>query len=996
MQWNTLRIFNEFSHRWNYKFKKQVFCVLIGAILGCTIYSGVLAIPTQISYTGSIKIEGELYSGIATTYFSMIDDPTNPSTNYWTNDGSSPNFGERPNDGIEVTVDNGTFKLNLGDTNLTNMTYINDTVFKNDPVYLRVWYCAGIESTQQITPDNRLISVPYALNAHMLDGEHGAFYQDASNLTSGILPSSRLTGMYSFASVDHSNYASIAADANMLNNQVASFYQNANNMLYGYLSSERLAGSYPSATTGYAIESDTAKRIKHSIGYRLVETDSGGDYNKIQDAISDLHTHGGGVVYVQAGWYYETITTYHGIDIVGVPKGNSFPVILSKGTNVIASNIESIYFYANTDFVGNCFSQITQSPKIKNCLFLFDTTAYYGIQTGIHITGGVGIFEDTRIVVVSQSFPLNGIVADNSALWLDRCQLQVYGYSSINNTAIIRGVYLACTTRPNNTTHIRNSYFDIAGYHGMNNLYETDPVGISACIYSISTNLAIECQQNTFVMDAEGTGQGNYALICLDSLNEIDISHNTFFVDRCNEPLGSSMIQSNIYLIGNNHFTKILSGCPLMTRIVGNAYWVNNDSTKNIGHFGVSSTYTYMMTDPIVTPSLVAYGSSTIEGKTYTQVTGADYAINAGHAITADTAVYISSTNLNADSLDGQHGAFYQNASSLNAGIVSSERLIGTYCSASTNLIYGSAINAKPYNMLTTAYSEYTGNGWAYAWFPIDYLGLKNGDIVTVGGRGKKSATGYGYPGLILHREDWSWGTPFLFLGSDTIYNQNQLVYSVITISGAETSKLWIEIYHYPQNSTGFSYAKDLFLYRGSTPFIAPDNDWAVFNNVYAKGTSITSCLSVASTIGINTSGTNNQFEMEKSGEIYIEQNANKSLSNDTTWQTILTVPINNYGGAVVEAFVRTGGTTNGENYYGVYYAKWIIKKIYNGALVATQVDSSSATEVGCQTNFRYSTSGSGVASNFLVQVSKNSSDTGFQTHSTFRIMGCNIGQISY
>jgi hypothetical protein len=81
------------------------------------------------------------------------------------------------------------------------------------------------------------------LDADLLDGQHGAFYQNAGNLNAGTVPSGRLAGTYSI---------SISGSASQLNGQLASFYQNADNLTSGVVPAARLSGSYGISISGNA------------------------------------------------------------------------------------------------------------------------------------------------------------------------------------------------------------------------------------------------------------------------------------------------------------------------------------------------------------------------------------------------------------------------------------------------------------------------------------------------------------------------------------------------------------------------------------------------------------------------------------------------------------------------------------------------------------------------------------------------------------------------
>ena len=68
------------------------------------------------------------------------------------------------------------------------------------------------------------------INADMLDGEHGSYYQDASNINKGKLDPARLSGTYNIsilgnaATATNANYASRAGDADTLDKKPLSYF----------------------------------------------------------------------------------------------------------------------------------------------------------------------------------------------------------------------------------------------------------------------------------------------------------------------------------------------------------------------------------------------------------------------------------------------------------------------------------------------------------------------------------------------------------------------------------------------------------------------------------------------------------------------------------------------------------------------------------------------------------------------------------------------------
>ena len=84
------------------------------------------------------------------------------TTTYWSNDGSSM-LGSEPNSAVEVNVSEGIFSLLLGDVNLNNMDPLPASVFTNEDVSLRIWFSDLNNGFEQLTPDQRIAAVGYAM-----------------------------------------------------------------------------------------------------------------------------------------------------------------------------------------------------------------------------------------------------------------------------------------------------------------------------------------------------------------------------------------------------------------------------------------------------------------------------------------------------------------------------------------------------------------------------------------------------------------------------------------------------------------------------------------------------------------------------------------------------------------------------------------------------------------------------------------------------------------
>ena len=145
--------------------------------------------PTVVSYQGRVMEGGSAYNG--TGYFKFAIVNAAGDTTYWSNDGNSTDGGE-PTNGSPLPVTNGLFNVHLGDTSLTNMTHaLSASVFSGTERYLRVWFSSDNINFQLLSPDRRIASVPYALqaqeaaNADTLDGEDASAFADASHSHAG-------------------------------------------------------------------------------------------------------------------------------------------------------------------------------------------------------------------------------------------------------------------------------------------------------------------------------------------------------------------------------------------------------------------------------------------------------------------------------------------------------------------------------------------------------------------------------------------------------------------------------------------------------------------------------------------------------------------------------------------------------------------------------------------------------------------------------------------
>lgn len=130
-------------------------------------------VPSMVSYQGVVSVDGVPFDGIGYFKFAIVDGAGTIS--FWSNDGTSSG-GSEPAAAVELVVSQGQFDVLLGDVSLPNMTQeLGPSVFEGAERYLRVWFTTDGGSYEQLAPDRRIVSVPYALQAQqadMVDGLH--------------------------------------------------------------------------------------------------------------------------------------------------------------------------------------------------------------------------------------------------------------------------------------------------------------------------------------------------------------------------------------------------------------------------------------------------------------------------------------------------------------------------------------------------------------------------------------------------------------------------------------------------------------------------------------------------------------------------------------------------------------------------------------------------------------------------------------------------------
>ena len=120
-------------------------------------------VPQMISYQGKLTLSGNNFNGTGHFKFALVS-PSGTVTS-WSHDGSSTG-GNAPASDLSLSVSNGLFQVLLGDTNIPHMMQpVPSRIFTNSDLRLRLWVSDRPSGFQQLTPDQRLGSTGYAMEA---------------------------------------------------------------------------------------------------------------------------------------------------------------------------------------------------------------------------------------------------------------------------------------------------------------------------------------------------------------------------------------------------------------------------------------------------------------------------------------------------------------------------------------------------------------------------------------------------------------------------------------------------------------------------------------------------------------------------------------------------------------------------------------------------------------------------------------------------------------
>jgi trimeric autotransporter adhesin len=420
-------------------------------------------VPQLISYQGRVIVGITDFSGTGQFAFALVN--TDGTTTYWSNDGSSAG-GSQPAAAVSLPVAKGLYSVLLGDTSLTHMTAVPASVFANTDVRLRVWFNDGVHGLQQLTPDQRIAAVGYALvaanvpNGAISSSQLAANAVQSANIAPGAVGSSQLAtnltlgGTVTLTNGNLSLPATTDNTAGVLEIGGTSFIQT-----YGSQNTYVGMGSGNFTSTGNG--QNTA------LGYMSLNTITTGAQNvAIGNQALSLDTDGFGNVAIGDDAMYDNT---HGIFNVGIGYGALLRN--TTGNNNISMGFFSLN--ANQNGYGNValgFSAMLtnisgyDNEAVGNQALNFNTTGYFNVANGstalYNNTTGFSNVADGPGALYSNTVGSNNIAEGYEALFSNTSGTGnlAFGYQALfssagsaNNTAVGPYALNAITTGTDNT-----------------------------------------------------------------------------------------------------------------------------------------------------------------------------------------------------------------------------------------------------------------------------------------------------------------------------------------------------------------------------------------------------------------------------------------------------------------------------------------------------------------------------------------------------------------
>ena len=276
-------------------------------------------VPGIINYQGRIVDNGTNFTGSGSFQFALVNN--GGTTNYWSNDNTP--IGE-PSASVSVTVTKGLYSVLLGNA---PMTAISPAVFTNSTVLLRVWFNDGVNGIQQLSPDQQIAAVGYALVAATVAGGGNVSAND----------------LYLPATTDSSNGVLYVGGLPFLQS-----YGAANTFLGTRAGNFTMSGQFNTADGYHALQNNTNADDNTATGAEALQSNQSG-FDNTADGVNALQSNRSGIQNTAVGSYALGANTGSNNIALGFLAGE----MLTTGSNNIDIGSPGVAGEGNTIRIGS-------------------------------------------------------------------------------------------------------------------------------------------------------------------------------------------------------------------------------------------------------------------------------------------------------------------------------------------------------------------------------------------------------------------------------------------------------------------------------------------------------------------------------------------------------------------------------------------------------------------------------------------------------------------